>query len=663
MLLLVVCLLTSALPAAADFQSGLQAFERKDYATALKEWQPLAEKGESNSQYNMGLLYAQGAGVPKDLKQAASWYEKAASQGVAAAQYNLGVMYANGQGVPKDLNKAAEWYQKAAEQGVDRAANNLGTIYNEDGAFNNFTEAERWYRRAAEKGVASAQFNLGVMYDIGQGVPQNFPEAIKWYRLAADQGQPSAMANLGILYYNAQGVDRDLVQAYAWFARAGLWGDERGKALAQSTIKKLRGANVTKAQELARNWQPKQPAKVDEAVSLALAEPAPALPTAARADAAQPSVGTADRVTPPTPKAIPPTPAAPQSTEAGGIQHTWTGVERVITVGDVHGDYEQFFEALRSSGLIDSQGNWVGGRTHVVQTGDILDRGPDSRKVMDLLMHLEPQASRAGGHVHVLLGNHEAMNLYGDLRHVSPGEIAAFRDEHSEEIRRKLLPANAPARPNPGWEAQNPLGLAERREALSPRGRYGKWLAGKNVAIRIDDTLFVHAGVSPKYAAYTIGQINTQIRDELKNLDKLHGGMVIDEAGPLWYRGLASDGPELTPHVNQLLSHFGVKRIVIGHSYANAAITPRFEGKVVMVDIGLPRAYDNLGKMGTLILENGKAYALHRGTKIELPSQDGAPMLEYLKQAAAADPSPSPLAGRIAELEAKLGTKAKPATP
>ena len=84
---------------------------------------------------------------------------------------------------------------------------------------------------------------------------------------------------------------------------------------------------------------------------------------------------------------------------------------------------------------------------------------------------------------------------------------------------------------------------------------------------------------------------------------------------------------------------------------------------IVMVDIGLPRAYDNLGKMGTLILENGKAYALHRGTKIELPSQDGAPMLEYLKQAAAADPSPSPLAGRIAELEAKLGTKAKPATP
>jgi TPR repeat protein len=665
MLLRLVCLLGAALPAAADFQAGLQAYERKDYATALKEWQPLAEKGDANAQYNLGLLYAQGAGVPQDLQQAAAWYSKAAEQGVAAAQYNLGVMYSNGQGVPKDLRKAAEWYQKAAEGGVDRAANNLGTIYNEDGAFNNFTEAERWYRRAAEKGVASAQFNLGVMYDIGQGVKQDFAEAMKWYRQAADQGLPSAMTNVGILYYNAEGVERDLVEAYAWFARAGLFGDERGRVLAQNTLKKLKGQDVSRAQELARNWQPKQPQQVDEAVALALAEAEPAAPPAARAAAAETAPASADRVAPPVKPAVQrdSTPLNRQTNEAGGIQHTWTDVERVIAVGDVHGDYEQFFEALRSSGLIDGNGSWIGGRTHLVQTGDILDRGPDSRKVMDLLMHLEPQAEQAGGKVHVLLGNHESMNLYGDLRYVSPGEIAAFRDDHSEEVRRKLLPANAPARPDPNWEAQNPLGLAERREALSPRGRYGKWLAGKNAVVKINDTLFVHAGISPKYADYSIGQINAQIRDELHNLEKLHGGMVIDEMGPLWYRSLSNAGDELASHVDDVLSNFGVKRIVVGHSYANAAITPRFGGKVVMIDIGLPRVYDNFGKMGTLILENGNAYALHRGKKIELPTDEGRPMLEYLKQAAAADPSPSPLAGRIAELESKLGLTGKPARP
>jgi hypothetical protein len=471
---------------------------------------------------------------------------------------------------------------------------------------------------------------------------------MKWYRQAADQGLASAMTNVGILYYNAESVKRDLVEAYAWFARAAARGDERGKALAESTHKKLKGGDLNRAEQLARNWQPK-PVKVSEPVQVALAESQPSAPPVAPAA----SAGSADRTIVPRPKI---TPARPEPPEAEGLQHTWTGVERIVAIGDVHGDYEQFFEALRSSGAIDTNGNWIGGRAHLVQTGDILDRGPDSRKVMDLLMHLEPQAKAAGGYVHVLLGNHEAMNLYGDLRHVAPGEISAFRDEHSEEVRRKLLPPSSPARPDPRWAAANPPGLAERRAALSLTGYYGKWLAGKNAVIKINNTLFVHAGISPKYAGRGIGEINTQIRDELRDLSKLYGGIVLDEQGPLWYRGMASaDEKELASHVDTVLQNFGVERVVVGHTYANAAITPRWGGKVVMIDIGLPRAYDNLGKMGALIIEGGKAYALHRGRKLELPAGDDRPLLEYLKQAAAADPSPSPLAGRIAELEKRVG--------
>ena len=92
----------------------------------------------------------------------------------------------------------------------------------------------------------------------------------------------------------------------------------------------------------------------------------------------------------------------------------WTGVERTVAVGDVHGDYDQLAAVLKSAGLIDEQGNWSGGKTHLVQNGDVLDRGPDSRKAMDLLMRLEKQAAEAGGYVHALIGNHEAMNVYGD---------------------------------------------------------------------------------------------------------------------------------------------------------------------------------------------------------------------------------------------------------
>src|SRR5215469_10729313 len=105
----------------------------------------------------------------------------------------------------------------------------------------------------------------------------------------------------------------------------------------------------------------------------------------------------------------------------------WTGVERVVAVGDVHGDYEQLVAVLKTAALIDDQLNWTGGKTHLVQNGDLLDRGPDSRKAMDLLIRLEKQAGEAGGYVHALIGNHEAMNVYGDFRYTSAGEFAAFR--------------------------------------------------------------------------------------------------------------------------------------------------------------------------------------------------------------------------------------------
>src|SRR5688500_11181641 len=154
-------------------------------------------------------------------------------------------------------------------------------------------------------------------------------------------------------------------------------------------------------------------------------------------------------------------------------QDVWTGIDRVVAVGDVHGDYDQFAAVLRSAGLVDAQARWTGGKSHLVQTGDLLDRGADSRKVMDLLLRLEEEAQQAGGRVHCLIGNHEAMNLYGDLRYLAPGEIAAFRDansekareefykEHQKELERGLPPGKVPKFDDAyrkRWEAEVPLG-------------------------------------------------------------------------------------------------------------------------------------------------------------------------------------------------------------
>ncbi len=116
-------------PAWAGWDEATAAYKRGDYATAIRELRPLAEQGNAKVQYNLGLMYRKGQGVPQDYAEAVKWYRKAAEQGNANAQNNLGVMYRNGQGVPQDYAEAVGWWRKAAEQGHANAQNNLGFMY------------------------------------------------------------------------------------------------------------------------------------------------------------------------------------------------------------------------------------------------------------------------------------------------------------------------------------------------------------------------------------------------------------------------------------------------------------------------------------------------------------------------------------------------------
>ena len=108
-------------PVWAGYQAGVDAYKRGDYGTALKEWRPLAEQGNVSAQYNLGIMYAKGQGVPQDDTEAMKWYRLAAEQGHAMAQLNLGVMYNDGQGVPKDYVLAHMWVNLAAAKGVKKA--------------------------------------------------------------------------------------------------------------------------------------------------------------------------------------------------------------------------------------------------------------------------------------------------------------------------------------------------------------------------------------------------------------------------------------------------------------------------------------------------------------------------------------------------------------
>jgi len=115
-------------PARADFQAGYAALGRSDYATALREWRPLAGRGHANSQYNLGQMYYKGLGVPQDYAEAATWFRRAADQGFVDAQLNLGAMYHNGQGVPRDNVQAHLWFNLAAAQGNAQARQNRDIV-------------------------------------------------------------------------------------------------------------------------------------------------------------------------------------------------------------------------------------------------------------------------------------------------------------------------------------------------------------------------------------------------------------------------------------------------------------------------------------------------------------------------------------------------------
>ena len=644
---------------AADFELGKQAFAKGDYVTALKEWQPLAEQGLPFAAYNIALLYAKGQGVPRDTAEAAKWYRVAADKGIPEAQYNLGVLYSTGSGVPRDYVQATQWFQKAAAKGDANAENALGTIYDGgEASVRNFSEAEKWYRKSAEEGNSNAQFNLGVMYDIGHGVKINFTEAEKWYRKAAEQWNEGALCNLAILYYNGDGVKRDLTQAHTYYLLAKEAGDSRASNLIKLTTEKLTSKQVAQAEQAAEQFKSAHAQQIIKAKNPLTKPPSP--------DSVGPEVAggyTALAL----PTLTSQVAAIPSGKTAAAVPGVWTGVDRVVAVGDLHGDYRQFATLLRSAGVIDDAANWSGGRTHLVQTGDVVDEGPDSRHIMDLLMKLEDQAKAAGGMVHCLIGNHEAMDVYGDLRFVSPAGYQEFAGVNSLETRERAYgvyrtdqenyaalrkkPA-AEMMPKDEWNLQHPPGFFEHREAFGPLAKYGKWLLSHDTVIRINDTLYSHAGIGPKYAGMALVAMNDAVRKELANPDTTAGGIATDMQGPLWYRGLAGNTAADTG-LDSTLKQFGALREVVGHVDAGSAVTPRFGNRVILIDVGLSRGPDNAGRQACLIEEKGQLYALHRGVRIPLPKDESTDMLRYLKQAAALDPEPSPLAARIQLLETK----------
>jgi TPR repeat protein len=254
---------------AAGLNAGMQAYEVGNYATALKEWLPLARQGNAVAQRNLGILYFEGQGLQSNLLEASMWFQRSAEQGDAIAQYKLGWAYLTGnyvlregasdyakaeywlhlsaeqgsakaqlllgqlydygwgatQGVPQDYAEAVKWYTLSAEQGDSIAQYLLADLYERGwGVPQDLAKATKWYLLSAEQGNDDAQSYIGYLYEEGIGVSQNYAEAAKWYRIIAEKGNSRGMRGLGDLYYNGWGVDQDYDEAATWYLQAAKIG-------------------------------------------------------------------------------------------------------------------------------------------------------------------------------------------------------------------------------------------------------------------------------------------------------------------------------------------------------------------------------------------------------------------------------------------------------
>jgi hypothetical protein len=318
---------------------------------------------------------------------------------------------------------------------------------------------------------------------------------------------------------------------------------------------------------------------------------------------------------------------------------TWTGIEKIVAIGDLHGDYENFVTILKEVNLLDEELLWIGGSSHLVQTGDVLDRGPDARRIFDLIKRLEGEAEQAGGMVHMLIGNHEEMNITGiaidQPRYVTQEQFLSFlSDKYRKKVEKKIQKEHEKSQGNtydPGITLDDAIkehwanALRNDQRAKDEytnnfNKEYGKWIIEHNTVIKINDTVFVHGGLSEKFSQWKLKDINKMMQVELEEYrrairDKkpltFKPKIVYKPDGPLWFRDLAGTNEGLSiAEVDQILNNLEAKQMVIAHTpRTGSRISLRdemvmYEGRIWVIDTGISKAYG--GFLSALIIEDGQ---------------------------------------------------------
>lgn len=342
--------------------------------------------------------------------------------------------------------------------------------------------------------------------------------------------------------------------------------------------------------------------------------------------------------------------------------------DRVVAVTDIHGAYDEFIRLLAEVEILDAEGHWRGDQAHLVISGDIVDRGPRSRAVLDLLMRLEGEAQAAGGRVHTLLGNHEVMNLTGDLRFVSKEEFAAFAADEEPAAREgawRRFAEQGGSREE--FEMHYPNGFFGHLAAFGPEGAYGRWLLRRPVLVIINRTAFVHGGlpaslspadavsleeryfaplrahVSAWHQLVAAGVLNPHKSAEGQNQDlqdhlvsgdldaqlASNAQTVIGAAdvglsasdSPVWYRGTARCNPVIeVDTTTRILDAIGADRVVIGHTPTRGGrARSRMDGRIILLDTGMLAAVYG-GVPAALVIAADETHVRYAGdTSVQTP--------------------------------------------
>jgi hypothetical protein len=289
----------------------------------------------------------------------------------------------------------------------------------------------------------------------------------------------------------------------------------------------------------------------------------------------------------------PPTTSATRLASTLSPRLSRSAPDRLVAIGDLHGDLDHARRALRLAGAIDEHDQWVGGTMTVVQTGDEIDRGDDDRSVLDRVEDWKRQAAAAGGELVALLGNHEIMNASLDFRYVTAGGFDAFASIDA----------------GTGAAGDLPPASRGRAAAFLPGGPYAALEARRPLVVKVGDTVFVHGGILQKHVAYGLDRMNDEVDAWLAGKRRDPPSIVVSDDGPVWTRAYSTeDGAPACAELSATLAALGARRMVVGHTVQRGGANSACSGAVWRIDVGLSRAFG--GPIEVLEIRGGQAHVL-----------------------------------------------------